>query len=218
MGHKIFHIICNNHFPSLCWIATRPSMVSSGSGVPTKPRILSDMRLAERHVRPEAYKGHCLVPKIFRSLKQCVHCRGLLWGFTLKGYQCSECGISLHKQCARRRTLLRCRPEGSILHGLTQVKVKGRKHLFEPFNPIRFMDFCNVDGHVLKKSRHDIPKRCKRCKVKVHASCENLEPPTCGFTENESKVLIREQELNYYAIKAAEDEENVQSHDEMESL
>ncbi|XP_061164876.1 rho guanine nucleotide exchange factor 11-like isoform X10 [Saccostrea echinata] len=49
--------------------------------------------------RKRTQKGHSFQPQHFSRVENCIHCRELIWGVGIQGYQCSNCEQWIHKYC-----------------------------------------------------------------------------------------------------------------------
>ncbi|XP_062571786.1 rho guanine nucleotide exchange factor 11-like isoform X7 [Saccostrea cucullata] len=49
--------------------------------------------------RKRTQKGHSFQPQHFSRVENCIHCRELIWGVGIQGYQCSNCESWIHKYC-----------------------------------------------------------------------------------------------------------------------
>ncbi|EDO42176.1 predicted protein, partial [Nematostella vectensis] len=53
-------------------------------------------------VKPSAYtKAHNFKTNTFKGPHWCDHCRNFLWGLTMQGVKCQDCGFNAHKQCTK---------------------------------------------------------------------------------------------------------------------
>nr|CAB3262974.1 uncharacterized protein LOC100186049 [Phallusia mammillata] len=81
--------------------ALRPRNVTSPS---TRHRNLTSpskssrgkCAVAQQYDKEHHYKSHT-----YRGLQWCEYCGNFMWGIILQGVQCIDCGLNVHKQCAK---------------------------------------------------------------------------------------------------------------------
>ncbi|XP_031574844.1 N-chimaerin-like [Actinia tenebrosa] len=86
--------------------------------------------------KPASYaKDHNFKINSYKGFHWCDYCKNFLWGLTLQGYKCQDCGMNAHKQCYRR-TNKDCMPDKKYVRRLfgedltTVVKLHDTKRPF----------------------------------------------------------------------------------------
>ncbi|KAL4646906.1 beta-chimaerin-like [Arapaima gigas] len=70
-----------------------------------KRRALTGGEKQHRYEKEHNFKAHT-----FRRPHWCEHCTAFMWGLTVQGLRCSDCGLKVHKQCSQRAPR-NCQPE-----------------------------------------------------------------------------------------------------------
>ncbi|XP_078487159.1 uncharacterized protein LOC100186049 isoform X2 [Ciona intestinalis] len=79
---------------------TSPTSRHRGTTSPSKksPSKVSRTKclLAQQYEKEHHYKSHT-----YRGLQWCEYCGNFMWGIIQQGVQCVDCGLNVHKQCAK---------------------------------------------------------------------------------------------------------------------
>nr|XP_018671064.1 beta-chimaerin-like [Ciona intestinalis] len=86
--------------PAMQRSVTSPTSRHRGATSPSKksPSKVSRTKclLAQQYEKEHHYKSHT-----YRGLQWCEYCGNFMWGIIQQGVQCVDCGLNVHKQCAK---------------------------------------------------------------------------------------------------------------------
>lgn len=87
-------------------------------------------------------RGHHLTLQQYYETTHCNHCGNLIWGVAPQGYACSDCGLHVHRNCAK------------LLEETCPGPITGDKFNVDKFT--KFMDKIREKGHGMQSNRkHD---------------------------------------------------------------
>lgn len=84
-------------------------------------------------------RGHHLTLQQYYETTHCNHCGNLIWGVAPQGYACSDCGLNVHRNCAK------------LLEETCPGPMNGDKFNVDKFT--KFMDKIREKGHGIQSNR-----------------------------------------------------------------
>lgn len=130
-------------------------------------------------------KDHIFQLHFFKQPTFCSHCSQFIYGLGKQGYQCLQCGYSIHRHCVDLVAFPCPKHEINI-----DNNKKGKAHSFKihTYTKFCFCDHCGQMIYGLVRQGYQCSEPL--CKLNVHSNCRKFVPNDCGTHSNQKHGII----------------------------